>query len=142
MHGNSDDYAAAPAIPVSIAKTAQTASISSTNLVAARNSTGFATTNILVQFCVAAQTTTAGSAGTLDVSVIYTDIRGTSTTDKLVNALDLTTAGAHAGTCTAVTAQDTVAIQYSTTVTGASGSTLSSCQRSARITDVTGIDAK
>ena len=64
--------------------------------------------------------TTAGSAGTLDVTALWTD-NAQAQTSVLISLLDLTVLGA-AGSNTIFIRSTAAAIQFSTTVTGAAGS--------------------
>lgn len=116
--------AVAPAIPIDITKTAQTASIASTAINAIKNNVGSAypTDTNMARICGVIYTTTTGTGGTVGASISYTDTTGTAQTDTLISSVDLTTLGAHSGNCIVIGAKDSASISYSTTVSGASGS--------------------
>lgn len=74
------------------------------------------------QACTSQQITTSGTGGNLHTDIIYKDINGTATTDTAVNDISLEVQGNHQGFCYTFYAQSGTAIQYQTTVTGATGS--------------------
>lgn len=116
--------AIAPAIPIDITKTAQTASIAATAINAIKNnvSGAYPVDTNMARVCGVIYTTTAGTGGTVSASISYTDTTGTAQTDTLISSVSLTTLGAHSGNCIVLAAKDNAAISYSTTVSGATGS--------------------